>query len=129
MLCAVARARYRPPLAAGRALGLGGEVRGSWRAGSRSASSCCRRTSCLFLLHAYFACMLVYFSCMSISPNMHTVLFKFLFLYYTPGKAPGGAEVGVITESAVKRQQTDAVVHENTRQKHTTDERRLVTHR
>ena len=47
----------------------------------------------------------------------------------TPGKAPGGAEVGVIRESAVKRQQTDAVVHENTRLKHTTDARRLETQR
>ena len=47
----------------------------------------------------------------------------------TPGKAPGGAEVGVISESAVKRQQTDAVVHENTRLKHTTDARRLETQR
>ena len=31
MLCAVARACACPPLAAGRALGLGGEVRGDWR--------------------------------------------------------------------------------------------------
>ena len=65
---------------------------------------------------------------MLIFPNMHTV-FHFLFLYYTPGKAPGGAEVGVIRESAVKRQQTDAVVHENTRLKHTTVARRLETQR
>ena len=83
MLCAVARARYRPPLAAGRALGLGGEVRGSWRAGSRSASSCCRRTSCLFLLHVYFFCMLVYFSCMLIFPNMFAL--SVLVLYTRKG--------------------------------------------